>query len=121
VQPCDNRYLLDYIAGHSLKESAHGFEFKVDQSLFAKMTEGTDVDLPDAVTMIRSIRCPAGLIYGDKSRLFPPEDRNHLISLFGNNRLANIGDAYHHVFLDQPLEFISALKTLLSRLKKART
>jgi pimeloyl-ACP methyl ester carboxylesterase len=117
AQPCDNRYLLDYIARHSLKETDQGFEFKVDQSVFSRMVQEQAADLPDAVTMIRAIKCPVAFIHGDLSRFFPPGNRDLLESLIETHYLMNIKDAHHHVFLDQPLEFIRALKILLSRLQ----
>ncbi|HIG42771.1 MAG: alpha/beta hydrolase [bacterium] len=112
-QSCDNRYLLDYIARHSLKETDHGFEFKLDQSVFSRMIEDPAVDLPDAATMIRTIGCPVAFVYGGQSRFFPPQNRGLIESLFNSDRLLRIEDAHHHIFLDEPLEFIRVLTQLL--------
>ena len=114
-QPCDNDYILDYIARHSLAEAEQGFRFKVDQSMFSKMIEAQGVDLPDAVTMIRGIPCPVGFIYGARSRFFPPEAVALLQGLIAPDLIFRIEAAHHHLFLDQPLAFIDALKTLLAR------
>ncbi len=112
-QPCDNQYILDHIAAHSVRETDQGWQFKLDQALFAKMRQ--DVDYPDAITMIQEIQAqlPVAMIYGDRSRFFPKEYQDQLQKLFGN-RLYAVTDAYHHLFLDQPLAFMQSLKTCLA-------
>lgn len=115
-QPCANDYILDYIAAHSLIATEQGYCFKLDQSLFAKMTEDESIDLPDAVTMISNIQCPVGFIFGEHSRFFGPESIEQLKHLIDPSLLAAIPNAHHHVFLDQPLAFIDALTRILARL-----
>ena len=115
-QPCVNRYIIDYIAEHSLKLSKEGYEFKLDQAVFAKMTEDKSIDLPDAISMILSINqseLPLGLIYGENSRFFPADHVQNLANLFKSERLFRIEQAYHHVFLDQPTKFMAALQKCL--------
>jgi pimeloyl-ACP methyl ester carboxylesterase len=116
-QPCKNDYILDYIAGHSLAASDDGYQFKLDQSLFARMTEDPDLDLPDAATLIRSIPCPVGFIYGELSRFFPAPAIELLESIIDENLIVRVDDAHHHIFLDQPLAFIDALRVLLRQLR----
>ncbi|MEX0943696.1 MAG: alpha/beta hydrolase [Pseudomonadales bacterium] len=116
-QPCANDYILDYIAAHSLLATEQGYRFKLDQSLFAKMTEDEAIDLPDSVSMISRIPCPIGFIYGQQSRFFPPENIERLNQLIDPTLLAAIPDAHHHVFLDQPLAFIDSLAGILTQLE----
>lgn len=115
-QPCQNQFLLDYVAAHSLRQTDQGFAFKVDQAVFAKTVEDPNISLPDGVTMIRSIDCPTAFIYGEQSRFFTADTRTFLTSLFEPGRLKQITAAHHHVFLDQPLAFIDALGVLLRSL-----
>ena len=115
-QPCENTYLLDYIAEHSIEQTEHGYRYKLDQAMFAKMADSDDLDLPDAVTLIRKIKCPVGFIYGEQSRFFPPEAVALLKTVIVPDLLYSIPNAHHHVFLDQPLAFIDTLKQLLSRI-----
>ena len=114
-QPCSNQYILDYIARHSLAEGEDGYYFKLDQSLFSKMQE--DFEAVSALTMIAQSRCPVGIIYGQNSRLFPPESVEILEEVIRADLIHCIPDSHHHVFLDQPLAFIDALKVLLPRLR----
>ena len=109
-QPCENRFLIEYIARHSLKQTTAGFQFKVDPLVFSKMAA---LDLPDAATMVRSISIPRGFIYGDQSRFFPTESVSLVTSLFAKGHVRKVTRAHHHVFLDQPKMFIQTLKELL--------
>ncbi|MBV1876346.1 MAG: alpha/beta hydrolase [Pseudomonadales bacterium] len=118
-QPCKNKFLLEYIAKHSLKECAQGFEFKLDQAVFAKMQAHKNVELPDAVSMLSALansdkNCPAAMIYGDSSRFFDNNSQKFLNKVFTSERVIKVNQAYHHVFLDQPLDFIAALKKVLA-------
>ncbi len=117
-QPCANQFLVDYIAAKSLKKTNRGYVFKLDQALFSKMKENPATDLPDAATMIGNIDCPTAFIYGENSRFFPPENIPQLTDLFPQANLKNIPDAGHHVFLDQPLDFIRTLEELLANFQR---
>ena len=113
-QPCDNQFILDYIAGHSLQETPEGFKFKLDGAVFAKMSLAED--FPPAADMVRDMKIPVGFIYGEKSRFFPPSIAEALGLILDSALIRAVPDAYHHVFLDQPLRFIEALKDLLPEL-----
>ena len=113
-QPCDNPFILDYIAGHSLQETPEGFKFKLDGAVFAKMSLAED--FPPAADMVRDMKIPVGFIYGEKSRFFPPSIAEALGLILDSALIRAVPDAYHHVFLDQPLRFIEALKDLLPEL-----
>lgn len=112
-QPCVNDYIIDYIAGHSLIETPQGFRFKLDQDVFAKMVEPADLELPDGVSTLQQMTCPAWLIYGEQSRFFTPESLTVARKALPGERVHGIADAHHHVFLDQPLAFIERLTRVL--------
>lgn len=118
AQPCQNQYILDYIASHSVKQTSLGYTFKLDQSLFSRMTEDPQYDFPDGMTMLREIPCKAGLIYGDNSRFFPPEQVSRIARLFEPGLTEAIEGAHHHVFLDQPLAFIDSLNRMLGQMMR---
>ncbi|MEO2181679.1 MAG: alpha/beta hydrolase, partial [bacterium] len=113
-QPCDNKFIMDYLAGHSLKKTPEGFKFKLDGALFAKMA--LTEEFPAAADMVRDMQIPVGFIYGEKSRFFPPAIAEGLALILDSTLIRAVPDAYHHVFLDQPLSFIEALKDLLPQL-----
>lgn len=111
-QPCDNDFLLDYIAAHSLRQTDQGYVFKLDQRVFAKMIEDP-TGLPDAAAMVRSLPCAVGLIYGTDSRFFPEQVVQKLPEILDERFILSIPNAGHHLFLDQPLAFIETLQALL--------
>ena len=113
-QPCENAFLVDYIATHSLMETDAGFCFKLDQALFAKMLENPK-STPDSATMLRTLNCPIAMIYGDRSRFFGPETVALVSQIIPKNNILRIEKAHHHLFLDKPQDFISALDKLLTR------
>jgi pimeloyl-ACP methyl ester carboxylesterase len=115
-QPCENAYIIDYIAAHSLKRTPQGYQFKLDPAVFAKMP--ADEELPVAADMVRQLNVPVGLIYGKKSRFFPPESIDRIAGLIEPALLTGIEAAHHHVFLDQPLQFIPALQQMLSAIRE---
>ena len=113
-QPCDNKFIMDYLAEHSLKKTPKGFKFKLDGAVFAKMA--LTEEFPAAADMVRDMRIPVGFIYGEKSRFFPPAIAEGLALILDSTLIRAVPDAHHHVFLDQPLSFIEALKELLPQL-----
>ena len=112
-QPCENKFIVDHIAKHSLANSDQGFYFKLDQALFSKLQEDPDTDLPAAATMVANCPCQVGFIYGEKSRFFDDEAISTLNELIEPELLHRIPQAYHHVFLDQPKAFIDSLAQIL--------
>lgn len=115
-QPCDNKFILDYLAGHSLKKTANGFAFKLDGAVFAKMS--LSEKYPAAADMVRELPIPVGFIYGEKSRFFPPAIAEGLTFFLNPTLIRVVTEAHHHVFLDQPQRFIAVLKDLMHALRR---
>ena len=112
-QPCANRYIIEYIAEHSVRNGSGGWQWKLDQMVFAKMIHNHQAAGRSPLSMISELECPVSLIYGRNSRFFPPEMVAALGEIFAAENLIAIEDAHHHLFLDQPLQFISKLQHLL--------
>ena len=112
-QPCDNAYILEYIARHSLMPvEGGGWEWKFDEDLPNVLKDAQRVPEDYA-----GLTLPVGLIYGAESKLFSELTREHLESLIpGTIHSVAIEDARHHLFLDQPLAFIDALRVLCGAL-----
>ena len=108
-QPCANAYILEYIARHSLMPiDGGGWAWKFDEDLpnVLKDAERHPEDYAN-------LRLPVGLIYGAESKLFSDRTRQHMQSLIpGDVPATAIPDAQHHLFLDQPLAFIEALREM---------
>ena len=113
-QPSENKFVLNYIAAHSLRETDQGFVFKLDPATFAKMPN--DSIYPAASDMVKSLSIPVGFIYGKKSRFFPESVVDGLTEIFDPRFITAIPNAHHHVFVDQPLRFVDALDKMLGEL-----
>ena len=61
---------------------------------------------------------PVGIIYGALSKSFTQSTLDYTLGLIpGDVEVRSIEDAQHHVFLDQPLEFIAALRAMAAKLR----
>ena len=112
-QPCSNEYLLKYIAKKSLLYLDGGWGWKFDDELpmVLKDVEATPEDFT-------GLRLPVGLIYGADSVSFTEQSREYVESLVPNIvAVERVEDAQHHVFLDQPLAFVTALKRVLEAVR----
>lgn len=114
-QECENDYLLDYIGRHSIAEVEGGHSWKFDDQLFRKFRFG------DQAKALASLACRVGVIYGDKSNLFTQEIADYMFEVLDSSvPFTAIPEADHHLFLDQPLSFVSALRTLLAEWRHSR-
>ena len=112
-QPCENQYILEYIARHSLMaEDGGGWSWKFDDDLPGTM-KGAE-RTPEDYT---GLQLKLGLIYGAASELFSESTLDYMRELVPQEFPAvAVEGAQHHVFLDKPLEFIAALKDMLEKL-----
>jgi pimeloyl-ACP methyl ester carboxylesterase len=107
-QPCDNEFILKYIAGHSLAKVDGGWNWKFDDKMFDNFDSG------NIAAELNSVTCCLAVIYGGRSALFPAsivEYMNRILPQQG--RIVCFPEAHHHLFLEQPREFVLALRSLL--------
>lgn len=109
-QACENRYIVDYIAGHSVTETPDGWTWKFDD-------QGLEnVKIGQQARELEALHCPVAILYGEQSALFPPEVLAYVKQLVGGRGpVVPVPQAHHHLFLDQPLAFVAALRTVLSQ------
>ncbi len=108
-QDCDNLYILDYIGRHSIKAVEGGYTWKFDDGLFRKFQFGNMAE------DLANLRCRVGVLYGESSYVFSQEIADFMFKTLGESvPFASVPEAQHHLFLDQPLAFIAALRTLLA-------
>lgn len=114
-QPCENTYLLEYIAKHSLMQlDGGGFTWKFDEELPFQL-ENAEASTEDYM----SLELPVAIVYGDNSESYTSYSNDYTVSLIpGAVRSSAIPDAGHHVFLDQPLQFVDELKDSASWLQQ---
>jgi len=115
-QDCNNQFVLDHIGRNSLKETDGGWTWKFDDSMFRKFDFGSNMNED-----LANLRCRVGVIYGEDSYLFSQDVADYMFKVLDESvPFAAIPDAQHHLFLDQPLAFISALRTLLAEWRHSR-
>ena len=114
-QPGEQHYLLDYIARNGLQEhhdkqsGQKGWRWKFDPG------HGTNFDIQFDRDLFLAARCPLAFIYGEKSMFAQGEGAEHVRKLaHGRAPFIMIPEGHHHLMMDQPLAFISALRTLLT-------
>ncbi|MGH1471805.1 MAG: alpha/beta fold hydrolase [Cellvibrionaceae bacterium] len=113
VQECENRYIMEYIAKHSLKATQGGWQWKFDPATYIKMDYETFLR-----TQLQTGNKVLAMIYGENSSLFTNEKTQYNQAVFkehGLPDLISIPNAQHHLFLDQPLAFIAEIKKVLVR------
>jgi pimeloyl-ACP methyl ester carboxylesterase len=118
-QVCKNLYIADHIARGSLKQAPledgsgddtrKGFTWRFDPY------QWRDMRMENPVPDFAGLQCPVAIVWGSQSVLFDDEVLAYIASLApaGSPRIA-IPAARHHLMVDQPLAFVTALRGLLS-------
>jgi pimeloyl-ACP methyl ester carboxylesterase len=113
-QLCDNLFLLDWVARHSLKEvvqpdGSPGFTWKFDPAIWRHFSIG------DTEALLKSTRCRIAVFRGEHSVLMPPQVGTYIFNLLGRSApVVEIPEAQHHIMLDQPLALVAGLRALLA-------
>ncbi len=107
-QPCDNDWIVEYIARNSVEHIDEGWVWKFDEELGMRMkpSGSTEEDF-------KSLACKKALIYGEMSESFSARSAEYMKELKPDLEVFPLADARHHLFLDQPLAFIDTLESLL--------
>ena len=109
-QPCENDFIVDYIARNSLKETSDGWTWKFDRNVFSPERYRDSEE-----SYIEHVTCRMALMHGQLSDLVTPEVQEHMEALTGRAvPMVEIPQAYHHVPLDQPLALIAAVRAILA-------
>jgi pimeloyl-ACP methyl ester carboxylesterase len=108
-QPCENAYIVDHVARHSLRKTDAGWSWKFDPRVFIKTS------LTPMSDYLARVRCRVAVFRGELSFLVPPEIAEYMYGLLDRNApIVEIPQSYHHLILDQPLAFIAALRAILA-------
>ena len=109
-QPCDNDFIVEYIARHSVKEVDGGWSWKFDPNAMAGRRFAEPFH-----THLKAANCRAALFIAANSALVTLKMAQYTNSLMGPKApLVIIPAAHHHLMLDQPLAFVAALRTQLA-------
>jgi pimeloyl-ACP methyl ester carboxylesterase len=109
AQTCENDFIVEFIARHSLRETDAGWTWKFDVSAMGSRRWGEPFH-----EHLQKLRCRAALLFGQNSALVSRETADYMAELMGPQApVVEIPEAQHHVMLDQPLAFVASLRTLL--------
>jgi pimeloyl-ACP methyl ester carboxylesterase len=109
AQDCENDFIVDFIARHSVKQIDTGWTWKFDLGVLSSRRFGEPFH-----EHLQKVRCRAALIFGQTSALVSRETAAYMSELMGPRApIVEIPEAQHHVMLDQPLAFVAALRALL--------
>ena len=108
AQQCENQFIVDHIARHSIEYIDEGYGWKFDEEQRQRMQEYEDVkdDFESIVT-----KC--ALIYGDSSEYFSAKSAAYMKEVLPHLEVKELQNAQHHLFLDQPLNFMAELSAQL--------
>lgn len=108
-QTCENEFIVEYIARHSLTQVDGGWTWKFDGAAMGARRFGEPFR-----EYLQAARCRAALLFGENSALISRHTASYMSSLMGPEApIVEIPEAQHHVMLDQPLAFVAALRMLL--------
>lgn len=113
-QDVEQPELLDFMAFHSLKEVEGGWSWKFSPSVFPK---GGGIEDRWSKVGEKIVASPGriAIIYGRNSMLFTPDSTDYIRELGGTSiPIIDIPNAKHHLMLDQPIAFVTALKSVLA-------
>jgi pimeloyl-ACP methyl ester carboxylesterase len=107
-QPCENPFIVEFIARRSVRLVEHGWTWKFDPKVFARHRQGID-------DYLAQVRCRIAIFKGQHSDLVTADVRDYIDELLGRNSpIVEIPAAYHHVPLDQPVALVAALRAILA-------
>ena len=107
-QPCPNQFIVDYIGGHSLREVEGGWTWKFDPHMYRDFPIGDDWQ-----GVYENLPIPLSAMFGELAREHDDISREELIgymqALRPQSPHFDLLQARHHVLLDQPVAFASAI------------
>lgn len=108
-QPHGPDYVMDYIARRSLHQVEGGWTWKFDPNIFSRLKRAAIHEF------LAGIQTRVALFRGELSHLVTPDVSDYMHELLGRNApVVAIPEAYHHLIIDQPLAFVSALRAILA-------
>ncbi len=113
-QPSAEHYLVDYIAREGLQkapgaEGGVGWTWKFDPS------HGQNFEIHYERDLFLAARCPLAFIYGEASAFASGEGFDHLRGQTkGRSPFVVMPAVHHHLMMEQPIAFVSTLRTLLT-------
>ncbi|TCO77315.1 alpha/beta fold hydrolase [Chromatocurvus halotolerans] len=114
-QPVNVPSLFDYMAYHSLKRVAGGWTWKFDTSVF-QSDFGRQERMFRQGEIIAETPGRKAIVYGQGSELFDDDSADYVHECGATDvPIIGIPGARHHLMLDEPIAFVSVLRTILAQ------
>ena len=109
-QPCENEFLVEHIGRNSLKLASKGWCWKWDGGAMGNHRFGEPFH-----EYLAAATCRKAFLYGERSKLMDEGTLVFIKSLIGEDApVIGIPEAHHHLMLDQPIAFVTALRGILA-------
>ena len=109
-QSCINDFIVEHVARHSIRRLEDGWSWKFDPAALT-----TKRHAEPFTEYLSDIRCRCALVVGDKSALWTPGITTHMLdTLPVDAPVISIPEGRHHLILDEPLAFVTAVRGLLA-------
>ncbi len=113
-QDVQTPFLLEYMAYHSMHEVEGGWSWKFDPMVFYR-SENDQAQWMHAPQRIADLPHRLAIVYGENSKLFDADSAAYIGELGGGDiPMIAVPNAKHHLMLDQPLAFVTALRSVLT-------
>ncbi|VAV99376.1 Putative hydrolase [hydrothermal vent metagenome] len=117
-QDVQQPFLIEYMAFHSMRPvddgGQVGWSWKFNPKVFAR-SDNDQTKWQDAPQRIADLPGRLAIIYGEKSKLFDGDSAAYIRELGGAHiPMIAVPEAEHHLMLDQPLAFVTALRSVLA-------
>ncbi len=114
-QACENPWVLRHIAESSVRAvEGGGWAWKFDWRLFNRTADRLTTEY------LADITIPVGFLHGQGSRVVTSEVAERVAVAFGRPApVVWVPEARHHLMLDQPLAFVTAVRALVAHIDLA--
>lgn len=115
-QPVGEPFLMDYMAYHSLRQVEDGWTWKFDPRVFERAEDDEDRTAWLQVgKRLADLQHKIAIIYGANSQLFDADSVAYIREEGGTQiPIIAVPEAEHHLMLDQPIAFVTALRSVLA-------
>lgn len=114
-QPVNVPILFDYMAYHSMKQVEGGWTWKFDTSVFQSNFGHRDRMFAQG-KIIAETPGRKAIVYGQNSQLFDDDSAAYIHECGATDvPIIGIPGARHHLMLDEPIAFVSVLRTILAQ------
>jgi pimeloyl-ACP methyl ester carboxylesterase len=108
-QSCENDFIVEWIARHSIRKVEGGWSWKFDPRALGRSRHAEPFR-----DYLGKVGCRSVVMYGDKSKLLTPDTIDYMIQLLApHTPVIAVPQGQHHLFLDEPLACVTAVRVVL--------